>query len=88
MSNKRKNPVSKYRETQELTVRDGASQSVQNDLKRTRLSRRRMIWLLPFSPPLPSASCLSWLSLPVYRLPKLLTGGGGGGGKLKNVPAR
>jgi hypothetical protein len=35
-------------------------QRVLNNLWRTRLSRRRMIWLLPFPSPVSSASCLSF----------------------------
>ncbi len=58
-------------------------QRVLNDLKRTRLSRRRMIRLPTLhSPPLQSASCPLFLSLPVCCRWSLLTGdeGGGGGG--------
>jgi hypothetical protein len=47
-------------------------------MKRTRLSRRRIIWLLPHSPPLSPVSKLSlFLSLPVCRRASLPTGGVG-----------
>ncbi len=59
------------------------TQRVLNNLGRTRLSRRSMIWPLT-PPPLPPVSELSlFLSLPVCRRSSLLTeerGEGGGGG--------
>ncbi len=57
-------------------------QRVLNALQRTRLSWRRMIWLLTLTPS-PVSKMSLFLSLPVFRLSSLLTGevwGGGGGG--------
>jgi hypothetical protein len=48
---------------------------VLNYMKGTRLSRRRMIWLLPPTP----VSMLSLSNLPVCRPSSFLTGEGGGG---------
>ncbi len=53
------------------------TQRVLNDLKRSKLSSRHMIWFLPH-PPLLGASCLSF---PVCRWPSLPTGEGGGWGR-------
>ncbi len=68
---------------------DTLCQRVLNDLWRTRLSRRRMIWLLPHPLPHPLPPPISkfsiFLSLPLYRRSSLLTEGGGGNGQGKGA---
>jgi hypothetical protein len=55
-------------------------QSVLNDSLRTRLSRRRTIWLLSHPPiPSPVSNLSLFLSLPLCRRSRLLTEAGGGG---------
>jgi hypothetical protein len=57
------------------------SQRVLNISSRTRVSQRRIIWLLPpTSPPFLVSKLSLFLSLPVCRRSSLLTEGGGGGG--------
>jgi hypothetical protein len=54
-------------------------QRVLYDFERTRLSRRRMIWLLPHQLHPPASILSLFLSLPVCRRSSLLTGEGGRG---------
>jgi hypothetical protein len=78
--------MGEYTENKQVTVQ----QRVFYVLKRTRLSRRRMIWLLPlhllFSPPV----CKLSLSAcpPVCRQSSLLTRKGGKGRETNHTTAR
>ncbi len=61
-----------------------------NDLYRTRLSRRRMIWLLshPFPSPVTVSRLYLFLSLPVCRRSSLPTGEGGEVGEREIIRGR